>query len=201
MSDFGLDLGDLDDAQGEPAPEQQATKKPMRAPRKKALSQSRKREGRPMHAQDTWDNYNVHEAADKPWKHSSSLDAPPPRPGFKQRWIRVAVYGQEDATNAMRRMREGWKPRPKDSIPANFPLPTIQHGEWAGCVGVEGMVLCEMPEAMVDKRNEFYRNKTERITNSIEQELQAQSDPRMPMSQSRNSESKLVRTVKVAPDE
>ena len=165
-----------------------------------AKASSRTREAvHPSRTQQTWDDVEVHEESNRPWVRPTSLAAPPPRPGFKQRWIRVAMYGQEDATNAARRLREGWKPRPSESLPSNFPLPTIAHGQWAGCIGIEGMILCEMPETLVDRRNEYYADKTKRITDSIEHDLQSQSTAAMPIEQERSS--KLVREVKVAPDE
>lgn len=165
-----------------------------------AKSEARTREQtHPTRTQQTWDDVDIHEESDRPWVRPTSLAAPPARPGFKQRWIRVSMYGQEDATNAARRLREGWKPRPAESLPSNFPLPTISHGQWAGCVGIEGMILCEMPESLVERRNEYYADKTKRITDSIEHDLQQQSTSAMPIEQERSS--KLVREVKVAPDE
>jgi hypothetical protein len=164
------------------------------------VTQERARENtHPTRSQQTWDDVDVHEESDRPWVRPTSLAAPDPRPGFKQRWIRVAMYGQEDATNASRRLREGWKPRPAETLPSNFPLPTISHGQWAGCIGIEGMILCEMPETLVDRRNSYYEDKTARITNSIEHDLQQQSTAAMPIEQERSS--KVVREVKVAPDE
>lgn len=156
----------------------------------------------PVHttrAQDTWDNADVHAAESAPWVRGQSLAAPPPRPGFVQRWVRVGMGGQDDPTNTARKMREGWKPRPADSIPANFALPTISHGEWAGCLGVEGSVLMEMPEKLARKRREAVSERTENITRALESELQKASRPGMEITQERRTT--LGREVKVAADE
>lgn len=51
---------------------------------------------------------------------------------------------------------------------------------------------------MQKKRNEYYANRTDRVTQGIENELQAQSDPRMKISQTR--ESKARRGVKAMDD-
>ena len=152
----------------------------------------------PSRAQDTWDSTDVHSAEDTPWVRGQSLAAPPARPGFVQRWIRVAIDGKDDATNVARKMREGWKPRPADSIPANFQLPTISHGEWTGCLGIEGSVLMEIPAKIADKRKAFVKDRTDTITNSLEGELQQKSNSIMPISQERRSD--VGRMVKVADD-
>ena len=42
------------------------------------------------------------------WRPSNLLEAPAPRPGYKQRWIATMVLGQETPTNVAKRLREGW---------------------------------------------------------------------------------------------
>ena len=157
----------------------------------------------PLHetrAYETWDDVAVHAEESKPWVRPTSLEAPPARPGFTQRWIRVGMNGQDDPTNTARKFREGWKPRPAASIPASYHAPTIQHGKWSGCIGVEGMLLCEMPNTLVEKRRKHYQAKTDLGTTTIADELQKQSNSAMPITQERSSMAKLVRQVKVADD-
>lgn len=151
---------------------------------------SQERNAPPVHESrqyETWDDVDVHAEETKPWVRPTSLEAPPPRPGFVQRWIRVGMLGQDDPTNTARKFREGWKPRPATSIPASYHTPTIQHGKWAGCIGVEGMLLCEMPESIRDRRTKHYQAKTDLVTNTIQDELQKQSRPGMPITQERSS--------------
>lgn len=170
-------------------------------PGRRPLSQERASE--PVHKTREYDSYTLADAntvtEDRPWVRPTSLEAPPARPGFAQRWIRVAIRNEEDPTNTARKFREGWKPRPADTVPASHQAPTISHGKWAGTIGVEGMVLCEMPKTMVEKRRKFYSNETQRVTDAIESELQAQSHPNMQITQERSS--KAVREVKVQADE
>lgn len=156
----------------------------------------RKQPVHPTHNQETWDANAIHEVEDTPWIRGGSLVMPPPRPGFDQRWVRVAVRGELDTTNTARKLREGWKPRPADSIPVGFSMPTISHGQFAGFLGVEGSVLCERPVAISKKRDAAMVAKNQKITASIESELQAQSDKRMAISQERRTT--IGRMVKVA---
>lgn len=150
------------------------------------------------HQHETWDDVDIHAEESKPWTRPSSLEAPEARPGFVQRWIRVGIMGEDDPTNTSRKLREGWKPRPVSSIPVSFHAPTISHGKWSGCIGVEGMLLCEMPKTMRDKRNAHYNEKTQMVTGAIEDELQKQSRPGMPITQERST--KVVKNARIADD-
>lgn len=159
------------------------------------------RDAPPVHetrAYDTYSEDDIHVSEDTPWVRPTSLEAPAPRKGFRQRWVRVGSMEQDDPTNTARKFREGWKPRPVESLPKGYHAPTISHGKWAGCVGVEGMILCEMPEKLALQRQKHYQDKTELVTNTIDRELQNQSHPAMPVTQERSS--KVVRNVKVADD-
>lgn len=155
----------------------------------------------PVHetrAYDTYSEDDVHVVESTPWVRPTSLEAPAPRKGFTQRWVRVGSMGADDPTNTARKFREGWKPRPSDSLPKGYHAPTIGHGKWAGCIGVEGMVLCEMPIALAEKRRKHFQDKTDLVTSTIDRELQSQSHPAMPVTQERSS--KVVRNVKIASD-
>ena len=81
---------------------------------------------------------------DTAWKPPSLLDAPEPRPGYTQRWIATSIQGRDTPDNVFKRMREGWNPRKADSVKDKL-FPTINHGQWSGSIGIEGMLLCEMP--------------------------------------------------------
>lgn len=176
---------------------------PPPKPKGKNMNQSLKQErtNPPVHETRTYETYSeedVHVTETTPWIRPTSLEAPEPRKGFTQRWIRVGSMGHDDPTNTARKFREGWKPRPMESLPKGYHAPTISHGKWAGCIGVEGMILCEMPTTMLNKRNAHFQAKTDAVTNAIEQELQRQSHPNMPIMQDRSS--KVVRNVKIAED-
>lgn len=164
------------------------------------LSQQRGRD--PVHVQRAFETYEEEDALrpadDKPWVRPSSLEAPPPRPGFVQRWVRVAIKDEEDPVNASRKFREGWRPRLASTVPPSHQVPTISHGKWAGTIGIEGMVLCEMPKPIAEKRRKHFANETAKRTDAIEAELQAQSRPGMEITQTRRSS--LAREVKPQED-
>src|SRR3990172_5639555 len=73
----------------------------------------------------------VHEEEDEPWQRGASLSMPPAQAGMDQRWIRSAMMGQADNTNWARKIREGWKPRPAETVSDDFPVPRIDDGRFA----------------------------------------------------------------------
>jgi hypothetical protein len=122
------------------------------------------------------------------WQPSNLLEAPDPRPGFKQRWIATMILGQEQPTNVAKRMREGWQPRDPKTVTGGKSYATIEHGKFAGFIGIEGMVLCEMPEEMVNERNEYYAQMTDNLMRSVEQDIHRAESPGNPIQKTFKSE-------------
>ena len=109
---------------------------------------------------------------DTAWKPPSLLDAPEPRPGYTQRWIATSIQGKETPDNVYKRMREGWEPRKADTVKDQL-YPTINHGQWAGSIGIEGMLLCEMPKEKHKAMKSYYQNKSSEANEAIPGELDA----------------------------
>ena len=118
------------------------------------------------------------------WRPSNLLEAPEPRPGYKQRWIATMVLGQETPTNVAKRLREGWQPRDPKKVKDADHYPTIEHCKFAGHIGIEGMLLCEMPEEMVNERNMYYARMTENLMRSVEQDIHKVEQPGNPIQKS-----------------
>lgn len=111
------------------------------------------------------------DAHDSSWHRPTELEAPPPRPGFTQRWIRIRTGNEEDVSNSSRKFREGWLPRAAESVPAEYLPPTIRHARLGNLIGVADLVLCEMPIRKAEQRNAFWRAKTDRMVQGIEEDL------------------------------
>ena len=112
-----------------------------------------------------------YEAYDEHWKPPGLLDAPDPRPGFVQRWVAVTIGGEHHALNVNRRMAEKWRPRDPSTVPGGFQAPTISHGNFVGCIGVEGMVLMERPRMVHDAHAQRVRTETEKQMAAVKGEL------------------------------
>jgi len=143
---------------------------------------------------------NEQSRPDTAWKPPSLLDAPEPRPGYTQRWIATSIQGKETPDNVYKRMREGWEPRSADSV--KDPLfPTINHGQWAGSIGIEGMLLCEMPIEKHRQMKNYYNNKSVEANQSVAGDLDALGRKTgQPIYQERKSTSSRGRDLSVMDD-
>ena len=134
------------------------------------------------------------------WKPPSLLDAPEARPGYVQRWVATSIQGKESPDNVYKRMREGWEPRPADTVKSKL-YPTINHGQWAGSIGIEGMLLCEMPEEINAQKQDYYSGKNEEQNESIAGDLDALGRRSgQPIYQERKSETSRGRSLSAASD-
>ncbi len=120
-------------------------------------------------------------SAETDWSRPSELEAPKPRAGYTQRWIRIRLGNEEDSRNAMRKMREGWIPRALDSVPEGYSPPTFLHARLGNVIGVEDLILCEMPLKKARQRNAFYKERLDRMMEGIENDLRnvSQGGPRI----------------------
>lgn len=117
----------------------------------------------------------------KPWEPPSMLEAPPPPPGMKYRWIRAELMGDPDKVNVGKRFREGFEPVHPDEIDDSYNLPTIDDGKHAGVIGVGGLILAKVPVETVDERNAYYQDLANSQMQGVDAELMKQSNPVMPI--------------------
>lgn len=106
-----------------------------------------------MHAEAAWP---------KNWAPPAELEAPTPRPGMVQRWVRLSLVGQADANNVKTQERQGWRPRTLESVPegdrGNYP--TMKDPRSTGAIIVnKDVVLCEMPKRLFDQMKAYFDNK------------------------------------------
>ena len=104
------------------------------------------------------------------WSPPAVLDAPKARPGYVQRWVATTILGKETPDNVYKRMREGLEPRKSDTVKEQH-FPTINHGQWVGCIGIEGMLLCEMPEEKHKAMKSYYNDKSQQQNDALSGEL------------------------------
>ena len=124
----------------------------------------------------------------KPWAPPSKLDAPDAPIGFKHRWVRTALRGEDDLTNVHSKLREGWEPVRADEYPdMGDRYPVIQEGKNAGVIGVGGLMLCRIPEETVEERTEYYREQTRTQMKAVDQNLMSEQHPSMPIHNDRKS--------------
>ena len=122
----------------------------------------------------------------KPWAPPSVLDAPAAPEGYKHRWIRASIRGEEDKGNVFNRLRQGYEPVRAEEHP-DYQAPTIEDGKHAGVIGNGGLILTRVPVETAHERTEFYGNRTREQMAAVDQDLMKEQHPSMPISQQRQS--------------
>ena len=107
---------------------------------------------------------------------SSSLPIPNKRPGIKHRWIATHVLGESVQSNVSKKNREGWEPVKA----ADYPELRLT-GDVNGNVELGGLMLCSIPEGMVEARTEYFKDKSQAQIDSVDNNFMRNSDPRMPL--------------------
>jgi len=124
----------------------------------------------------------------KPWAPPSKLEAPEPPAGYKHRWIRTAVRGEDDKINVNAKVREGWEPvRADEYADLAGQYPTIDSGQYEGVIGVGGLMFARIPEETVEERTEYYREQTRTQMDAVDQSLMREQHPSMPIHTDRKS--------------
>lgn len=114
------------------------------------------------------------------WAPPSLLPEFKKQPGWAYRWVRVSLANDADNLNVSSKMREGWEPV-KHSEHPEINLPANPDSRFKDAVEVGGLLLCKMPQEMVDQRNEYYKQKAEGQAQAVDNSFLRENDPRMPL--------------------
>jgi len=123
----------------------------------------------------------------KPWAPPSRLDAPKPRDGFKHRWVRTHLRGDDDQMNVHQRLREGYEPVRADEYP-DQDFASVEEGKHEGVIGNGGLMLARIPEETVEERTEYYRDQTRNQMTAVDSNLMKEQHPSMPIENNRRSQ-------------
>ena len=116
----------------------------------------------------------------KQWQRAETLPQPDKQAGYAYRWIRVAAMGQADARNVSAKMREGWEPVRIEEQP-QFKLLVDPNSRFKDNIEVAGLLLCKMPEEMVQQRNQYFAKMTQDQIESVDNNFMRENDQRMPL--------------------
>jgi hypothetical protein len=98
------------------------------------------------------------EVTDYVWRRPGSLDAPPPRPGMAQRWVRAETRSENDNLNWQSKYREGWRPRDPSTVPDCEALYNTSNHLGTAAIRVGGLILMEMPVERVQAKKRAIRD-------------------------------------------
>ena len=114
------------------------------------------------------------------WTPPSTLDAPPAPAGYRHRWIRAELLGQDDSKNVGVRLREGFEFVRADSYPEqNYPAST--EGKYAGIIGVGALLLARIPEEVAQAREDYFKKQTQDRDNAVNNDLMKEQHKSMPI--------------------
>lgn len=107
--------------------------------------------------------------SDLTWRPPTSLDAPEPRPGYVQRWIRTGFRGGEsDTINIQGKDREGWRPRDPKTIPQGDAFFFSNTSQMTGTeLRVGSLVLHEIPEQILRAKRAYIRNQSRQLEQGV----------------------------------
>jgi hypothetical protein len=108
-----------------------------------------------------------------PYIRPSSLDAPPPRAGMTQRWVRRSVRGVDDPKNLNRSWREGWRPRPPESLTEEWRVYANFADKENGMIVVDDLILMEMDSGVIARRQKAIQRATAQQMQSVEHDLES----------------------------
>jgi hypothetical protein len=109
-------------------------------------------------------------ARKRAWVRPSRLDTPDAPPGYKHKWIRAEVNGQEDRANVAGRLREGYELVRAEEHP-EFVVPSVDDGRHAGVISVGGLLLAKIPEEVAEERNSYYQGVTRDQLEAVDNDM------------------------------
>ena len=114
----------------------------------------------------------THQQGAAAWVRPSSLDAPDPREGMTQRWVRKSLFGADDPKNLNRSWREGWRPRPPDTLPEDWRIYATFADKNDGMIVVDDLILMEIPSDVLSSRKSATEKATAEQILSVEHDLE-----------------------------
>jgi len=115
------------------------------------------------------------------WRRPSQLDAPAPRPGYVQRWVRYKMGNAEDSDNLDKMLDQGWRPVKRSAASRVHELTADLRGKYGQYIVKRGLILMELPEKLAAQRNKHFRTKQHRMTDAIDRDLFKLHHPAMPL--------------------
>lgn len=122
----------------------------------------------------------------KQWQQPELLPEPDKQPGYAYRWIRTSTLNTADPRNLSAKLREGWEPVGVEEQP-KFQLLIDPNSRFKDNIEIGGLLLCKTPIEFVEQRNAHFAKQSQAQTESVDNTLMRQSDPRMPLFNERKS--------------
>jgi hypothetical protein len=122
----------------------------------------------------------------KQWQQPELLPEPDRQEGYAYRWIRVSTLNNADPRNLSAKLREGWEAVKSEEQP-QLAMLSDPNSRFKDNIEVGGLLLCKTPKEFVEQRNAHFDQLSKSQTESVDNNIMRQSDPRMPIFQERKS--------------
>ena len=116
----------------------------------------------------------------KTWQPPQSLPDPDPQPGYRFHWKRVSLNNRDDSKNISSMLREGYEPVRLEDQP-KYRMLAEKSDRFPDGILIGELLLCKIPEELVEQRNAFWQQKGRAEAESVEKNFLNESDPRMPL--------------------
>ena len=114
------------------------------------------------------------------WRAPETLPNPDERPGWKHRWVRISMMGQQDPSNISSKLREGYEPCKAEEYPELMMHATTE-GRFKGNIEIGGLLLCRIPVEFMEQRAQYYAQQNRAQVDSVDNNFMRENDPRMPL--------------------
>ncbi|PYX86658.1 MAG: hypothetical protein DMG70_00230 [Acidobacteria bacterium] len=115
------------------------------------------------------------------WREPQRLDAPPPRPGYRNRWVSLRTDNTEDAEHLEEMLDEGWRPVKRSRVRRVHELTASSHGKYGQYYVKRGLILMEIPERIMVQRDRFYRDQTRAQNKGVDRNMFKLENRYMPL--------------------
>ena len=123
----------------------------------------------------------------KTWTPPDILGAPEPREGFKHRWVRKSLLGQDHTQNVIKRARQHYEPVKAENHP-EYESQVVEDGKHEGVIMNGDLILMEVPEEVAQQRTAYYDAQADGLQRSVDHELQKEDREYMPITKDRKSD-------------
>lgn len=114
------------------------------------------------------------------WRPPAKLDTPEPPEGFKYRWVRHELKGEDQSSNVYTRARQGYKTvRPEEL--GDYPIDKMEGGKHDGVVRSGDLILMIVPEEVQESRNQYFDDQADRLQRAVDMELDREDNDAMPI--------------------
>lgn len=115
------------------------------------------------------------------WVPPNMLDAPPPRPGYVNRWVRFRAESSEDAEHFEEMYQQGWRPIKRASVKKVHELTASTHGKYGQYYVKRNLLLMEMPEKLANQARRYYAKAQSDMNKGVDRSMFKLQNSVMPL--------------------